>query len=257
MENKKNYVRVCNFCGSRFELTKNQRRQVKEKWATHCSRSCARKNQHARNYKTIRAWKKCDQCNKNFRVSNWDKERAFCSNKCAATARFGEKDKSKTLAKLQQIFKDEKYLNYLKGLSKKIAFKYHRDEHFAEDILQEYFLKLSEGCNTLLEHVAKSMIRKELKKGVVGKWDSDFTFNSVEVLGHIRHMKSDLDSIEFKEYILDLFCALNEFERKFIMLYIKGFTDVEVMQEIRKRYPIGNQKFYSEKRRIFKTVSDR
>lgn len=231
-------------------------RQSKEKWAINCSRSCARKAQHARNHAKKRTELECPVCRKKFIAVKWEKEngRTYCSTECAKTARFGEKDRSKMLYKVEAILKDDEYLRYINGLAKKISFKWRRDLEFAKEIVQEYFLRLCDGQNTMIEHVAKDMLRKELKRGITGKHNSDFNFNSLEALGEVKKKKNDLDSIEFKEYIIDLFGSLSEFERKFIWMYIKGFTNAEVMNEIRKKFPISNDNFYKEKRRIFKEI---
>ena len=246
--------RICNFCGTKFELTKNQMRQAKDKWPVNCSRSCARKAQHQRNYKHIRTEKECGICGEVFTTANWDSERTFCSNQCAATARFGDKDTSKTMERLERIIRDEAYMGYLKGISLKAAFKYGRDEEFAKEIVQEYFLALCNGHNTTIENVSKSMLRSEMKRGITGKRDCDFSFSTDEAMKYIKKQKMELSSIEFQEYVIDLYSGLNEFERNFITLYIKGFKDHEVMSLIRNKFPIGNERFYLEKKRLFKEI---
>lgn len=254
MESSREIRRICSFCEKEFELTKTQMRQVKEKWAINCSRSCARKKQHAHNHKDKRIDKKCIVCKKEFTVVNWNKDQELCSNKCVGIARFGEKDRTKMIVKLDRILKDEKYKKYIKGTAWRIANKFRLGEGFIEDLIQEYYLKLLEGNNTLIEHVANSLLRKELKKGIVGKWNVDFKISSTDIMPIIKEVSKECTNEEFMHYIADIMRPMNEFERKFILLYIKGFTDLEVMEKIRKHFPIGNEKFYKEKGRIFRNI---
>lgn len=247
--------RICKFCGKQFELSKSQMRQVKSKWPTNCSRSCARKAQHSRNHKHIRTEKECVMCGSKFTTTNWNNGKVYCSKKCASTARFGEKDNKKMLSKLNQILKDKKYLKYIENVAFKYSYKFGKCEEFGKEILQEYFLNLCNGNNTTIENVANSLIRKEIKRGVTGKWQSDFSFSTEQAMKFIKEKKTSLSSIEFKEYILDLYGSLSDFEREFITMYIKGFKDSEVMKMIRKKYPIGNERFYQEKKRLFREIN--
>lgn len=250
MGNETEDKRVCAFCGVAFEVQPYQKIQVKSKWPTHCSRSCARSHQHAINNKNIRIEKTCPICGKNFITVNWNSDKTFCSNVCASTNRFGVTDRANTKEKLGLILKDEKYMRYLKNIAKRISFRYRRGDQFAEDILQEYFLELSRGVNTLIEHVAKNMIRKELKRGITGKWDCDFSFHGEMALAQIKQDYNQFDSVTFVENMIDVFKSLNTFERKFILLYLKGFTNNQIMERIRKEFPVGNERFYREKEKI-------
>ena len=250
MENNKEVRRICKNCGIIFTLTKLQMRQVKTKWPVNCSRSCGKILQHKNNYGDKRENKKCEVCNKIFIIVNWNRDKKYCSLKCAGTGRFKKDNSEKVKKRLKQILKDNRYLKYIKGIALRIAFKYNRDKNFADEIVQDFFLALCEGNNTTIENVAKSYLRKELKRGIVGKWDVDFCFSTEDSLKYMKESYKFLSSYEFIEYIYDVFRGLNEFERKFILLYLKGFTDYEVMSEIRKKFPIGNKKFYEEKKRL-------
>lgn len=254
MENIREDRRVCNFCGEEYSLTESQMRQVKSKWPINCSRSCARKSQHARNHKSKRVNKKCDNCEKEFTVTNWDKDKKFCSIKCSSVKRFGIKDKQRMREKLNKILKDEAYTKYIKTTAWKITHKFGKGEEFYEDLLQEYFLALSMGLNTTIENVSKSFLRKELKRGITGKWNVDFNFSTMDAMPFIKQSYKRCTTSEFLIYIKELFITMTETERRFIIMYLKGFTDREVMKEIRKIEPMGNDKFYREKRRIFKEL---
>lgn len=230
-------------------------RQVKNKWPVNCSRSCARKAQHLRNHGWKRKEKECEICSTPFVTTNWDKEKKYCSSKCVATARFGEKDTLKTRQRLDQILGDPPYYTYIKSVAGKIGHKFKKGEEFKEEVIQEYFLKLWEGQNTTIENVAKSMLRKEIKKGITGKWESDFSFIPQDALAFMKTKRRELNSIEFKEYLIDIFNILNEREREFFVLYLKGFKDREVIKEIRKKFPTGNQRFYDDKKQVFKKIT--
>lgn len=252
MENTEQIRRICKFCKIEFFLTESQKTQAKEKWATHCSRSCARKAQHAKNHGNKRISKKCEICKKEFIVVNWDKYKKFCSNKCSSTARFGhiKRDQSR----LNQILKDEKYLGYIENVARKIQYKWGLGEWFYEDLLQEYFLELSKGNNTTIENVSKSLLRIELKKGVTGKWDVDFTFSTMDAIPYIKENYKKCSTTEFIKYIKEVFLTMDDVDKKFLWLWLKGFTDLETKKEIRKIMPISNQNYEDKKKQIKKDL---
>ena len=141
-------------------------------------------------------------------------------------------------------------MKYIKGTAWRIALKYKKGEEFVEDLIQEFYLALTDGQNTLIEHVAMSLLRKEIKRGITGKWDSDFSFSPTEALACVKQARKECSYEEFMAYIIDVMRPMNEFEQKFILLYIKGFSDFEVMEKIREIFKIGNDKFYREKKRL-------
>lgn len=246
MEKPNEIRRICKWCGKQYELTKKQMRQVISKWPAHCSRSCSKRTQNAEKHGHKREHRNCQMCGESFVVVNWNKEKVFCSNQCASTSRFGEKDASKTRDRLNQILKDEKYKRYLDGVARRISFKYGRGEEFKEELTQEFFKSLWEGFNTTIENVAKDMLRSELKKGIVGKRNSDFRFNSVEMLKQVKEMSKFLGSQEFVEYVVDCSKILNETEQRFLNLYLKGITKPEVIDELRRQgVRMSNEKFHA------------
>jgi len=250
MEHERQIERVCKHCGIKFILSKSQLRQRKEKWPVHCSRSCSKKTQHAINHKDKRKSKNCPVCEKEFVVVNYNSDQKYCSQGCSATARFGHKNKESVQKRMKAIIRDKKYMAFLKRTATRIAYKFRRDENFAEEVVQEFFLELCKNHNTTIENVACGMIRKEIGRGVVGKRNVDFTFTTDVALRYIKDAKHNLAKNEFTDYIIDICRNCNEFERKFIFLYIKGFTNLEAMESIRKEFPIGNENFYREKKRL-------
>lgn len=252
MGNKTENKRICKFCGVEFFLTSSQEKQVKK--ATYCSRSCARKHQHSKNHKNKRHNVTCPICKKVFTKIDWQGDRKFCSQKCAATARFGEKNISKMIKKCNQILKDEKYLAFIRYRAKKTLKNFRLD--LVDDVVQEYFLNLCSGINITVEQAAFGFLRKEIKRGVVGKWNSDFSFYPSDALEFLKIKSKEMCTKEFVDYLIDIGLCFNEFEKNLIYLYVKGFTDFEVKKKIREKYKISNENFYKEKEKIFSNYGE-
>ena len=149
---------------------------------------------------------------------------------------------------------DAPYLKYITGVAYRIAKKYHQGTEFVEDLLQEFFLALAKGQNTLLEHVAKAYLAKELKRGITGRAHCDFNMETMDSLQFIKSTYRESTTEEFVIYLKEIFIGMTEFDQKFIMLYLKGFTTHQIMNTIRKEIPISNATFYSERKRIFQEI---
>lgn len=136
----------------------------------------------------------------------------------------------------------EKYLQFIKGVVKRFACKYGLDR---EDLLQDFFLYLLHGNNTSVEHVGFNRLKYERRRGVTGHRElNDFKFNPVEALREVRETHRKLDSIEFREFMIDMLTPMSPVERKFFLLAIKGYTKPEIVVEIRKEFPISNADFW-------------
>lgn len=245
MENVRKIRRVCNFCGKDFTLTKSQMRQVKEKWAVNCSKSCARKAQHAKNHADKRKVKKCDNCGAEFKTTNWNKGRMFCSTSCSSIARFGDpkRRKKKMLQKIEAILKDERYMAYLQSISKKIGLKYGVD---CNDIFQDYFVALLEGQNCFIEQTAMTTVRKEYNRGICGKWKAKEITVSGEAIDLISKRGKKSTEIEKLELLNDLRAVTSSFEFLICKLLLQGFRAIE----IKDRLTTGNDRFWQTWKKI-------
>jgi hypothetical protein len=104
---------------------------------------------------------------------------------------------------------------------------------------------LLEGFNTTLELSCIPFISKEKKKGMIGEDDwNKFEWHGEKVYNMIKDANKGMLNTQFVDFMIDLLRPLNQLERKFIMLAIKGFTRVEIQEEIRKEVPISNGSFY-------------
>ncbi len=240
--------RICKYCKKEFTLTIDQTRQAKHKWAVNCSRTCAKKAQHQKNHGKNRVVKSCKVCGKEFTTTIWNKNKTYCSGQCSATARFGTRNSKKTKAKVELILQDEKYLKYIKRVAKQFACRFRLDW---EDILQDYFTALLSGNNTTIEYVGLSKVRSEYRKGITGHRElNDFRFNPIEVLKEVKESHRAMDSIEFREFMIDMLTPMSVSERKFFLLAIKGYTKHEIVAEIRKEMPISNDNFWEMAKEI-------
>ena len=195
-------------------------RQTKDKWAVNCSRSCARKAQHERNHGSKRETKSCLVCNKKFKVTLYNKHQTFCSVACSSKHRFGDLDREKVKDKIESIIKDEKYFKFFKKKAFRLGLKYEIDP---EDIIQDFFLELCQGRNTMIEQSAMSTIRKEYNRGVTGKTKSKDIIIALENLNNIKSIEYFDSGLKFFEYIYDLKRLLSEDEFKIAWLKIIGF----------------------------------
>lgn len=240
--------RICEYCKKEFTLTIDQIRQVKHKWPVNCSRTCAKKAQHEKNHGKNRVVKSCKICGKEFTTTIWNKDKTYCSSQCSANSRFGIRNSKKTREKIDLILRDEKYLRYITIIAKKFAFKFQLEW---QDLLQDYFAALLSGNNTTIEHVGLSKIMTEKRKGITGHRElKDFKFNSIEVLKEVKESHKKMTSIEFREFMIDMLTPLTGIERKFFLLAIKGYTKHEIVNEIRKEFPISNDNFWEMAKKI-------
>lgn len=248
MGNKIKNKRVCKFCGVEFTLSKVQMRQAKNKWAVHCSRACARKNQHNKNYGGIRTIKKCLICKKEFRVSKWDRDKRYCSVKCSSFSRFGEPKKriAKMNAKVEKILEDDKYFMFLKRISKKLGNTFNVD---CDDIIQDYFLGLLEGHNHFIEQSAMSTVRKEYKRGFVkSKFINISGQCCIEDIAYIlKEKRNFFDTEDFIDYLIDIGKTLNDIERKIVYLLLQGHNKTETREIITG---ISNSRYWDFVKRI-------
>lgn len=149
---------------------------------------------------------------------------------------------------MQKILNNGKYLRYIKSIAKSFAYKYHLDW---EDLLQDFFLGLLHGTNASIEHVGYNKIKHERRKGMTGHCElNDFKFNPVEVLKEVKETSKKMDSIAFREFMIDMLTPLSDVERKFFLLAIKGYTKHEIVSEIRKEFPISNGDFWEMAKEI-------
>lgn len=121
----------------------------------------------------------------------------------------------------------------------------------SEDVVQEFFLALLEGNNTRIEWIAYGIVQTEYRKGIVGHRNlKDFNFHPMESLKAVRLQAKESTDIEFREYMIDMLRPLSEVERKFFLMAIKGYTRHEIMEDIRKSFPISNENFYKMAKEI-------
>jgi len=237
MEVTREVRRVCAYCSISYTLTKLQMRQVKEKWPINCSKSCARKAQHARNHSDKRDAKDCEACGKKFVVANWDKGKRFCSITCSSINRFGDaKDRTKrNHDRLETIIRDEKYFGYIRSKAKKIAYQYGIEW---EDIVQDFFLELAEGRTAMIEKVAMNTVRETYRRGMVGaRYVNRSGFVIEDCLKVVKDKQKFLSSHDFIDYVFDLKSLLTESEFQVVFLALKGFNKREVYEQLKGNIP--------------------
>lgn len=217
--------RICSFCQKEFYLTRDQKRQAKSKWPINCSRSCARKSQHARNHKEKRIKITCENCGDEFQAIKWevDRGRKFCSQKCSNISRFGDPVRRRELMneKIFKIIRDEKYYKYLKNIAERLSYNYRVD---FDDLFQNYFLEILEGRNTTIEKATMSFVRKEYNRGITGKhYAGGITIGiDKESMNTFINKSKNMSDIELIEYLIDLKSVLSEYEFKIFTMILEG-----------------------------------
>lgn len=228
MGSEKQNRRVCKYCGVGFELTKRQMRQQKK--AIFCSRSCARRHQHAKNHADKRQEKECEFCGIKFVVANWNREKRFCSIPCSSKARFKKPTQIVINGRnrLKAIIEDKPYYEWLKRQAIRFEFKYGIDH---EDLLQAFLLSVVEGSHGRFEQCWFGEIRKELKRGLTGSYDAVPVVGGEDILKSVKENSEKMDRIEFIEYLVDLQRMLSETEFKLVCLYLIGFDKGEIYEQ--------------------------
>lgn len=145
-------------------------------------------------------------------------------------ARFGDpkKRRVKTKTKLEAIIRDDKYMKFLEKISNRIAFKYNV---FAEDILQDYFLSLASGHNSLIEQTAMETVRKEFNRGIVGKRVAGNIISSLDMDELKKFKQNEKDEIKRVEYLHDIRSQLNDEQWKIAALFLFGFNAREIIEK--------------------------
>jgi len=220
--------RVCLFCGGAFKITPKQKRQVKAKWPLHCSRSCSKKTQHAKNHGGIRQDKNCKFCGITFTVTRHNSTQIFCSTKCYSESRFGDPKRhvEKNRERVNRILSNEKYLNYIKKIANSMAIKFSVDY---EDILNSFFLALLEGQNTRIEHCAHNLVRLEYNRGITGIRKGGGLHSDID-LSFVKKFAKNNEA-EMFEYLYDLKKVISEKEFEIVSFLMLGFNHIEIVEK--------------------------
>lgn len=123
---------------------------------------------------------------------------------------------------------DEKYYGWLQTQARNTGRKYRVDQ---EDLLQDFFLSVSEGKTAKFEHVFFESIRTEYKRGITGKHDApEFSYDET-LLKRVRYNDRRMTDHEFIEYLVDLKRLVSETEYKLVCMYLAGFDSREIWEQ--------------------------
>lgn len=119
-------------------------------------------------------------------------------------------------------------MKFLEKISSRIAFKY---DVLAEDILQDYFLALASGHNSLIEQTAMETVRKEFNRGVVGKRLASNIISSFDMDELKKFKQNEKDDLKRVEYLHDIRSQLNDEQWKIATLFLFGFNAREIIEK--------------------------
>ena len=212
-----------------------------------CSVPCANRKRISSTPRKIRESFNCIRCNTRvFDKPSRVARAKYCSDKCKYKSMYGEHatEKRDINPKVYAIIESEKNYRFFKWLSKKLVGKFYSiDDSLSEDVLQEYLLSLIMGNYGTLENTFSSFARRELKKGVIGSHECDFSFETIDVIKEAKALSEKHYGLDLAKELFEITHGLSDIERKFFELSIKGFLGNEIIILLRKEFEFSIRKF--------------